>query len=177
MWCNFYFKNLLRLTILLALAGNTLAASWRDDLPAARLSGSGDLRWFGLKIYTAMLWSEQQPFSARAPFALELTYHRSISRERFVSTSLDEIKRLSGNRYSPAELARWQVHMERAFSDVEKGDQLTGVFLPGMGCRFYSKNQLLAEIADPEFAKAFFAIWLDERSKDSGLRAQLLGQK
>ena len=153
-----------------------VANGWRTDLPDARLVGSGDLSWLGFRIYTARLWSQQQPFTADKPFALELTYHRSISRSRFVDTSLAEIRRLSGNRYSAEQLKRWEDDMTRAFIDVSDGDQLTGVYLPGVGCRFYSQSRPLAEIRDPVFASAFFAIWLDERTKDSRLRAQLLGQ-
>ncbi|PHV03426.1 hypothetical protein CSQ88_01540 [Iodobacter sp. BJB302] len=177
MWCSSYYKKLASALLLMTLASGTFAAGWREELPAATPLGSGEFRWLGFRIYTARLWSEQRPFVASAPFALELTYHRSISRERFVSSSLDEIKRLSSKEYSKAQLARWQAEMERAFSDVESGDQLIGVYLPGVGCRFYGKKGLNAEVADVEFAKAFFAIWLDERSKDSNLRAQLLGQK
>jgi hypothetical protein len=51
------------------------------------------------------------------------------------------------------------------------------VFIPNQGSRFYSRNKLLADIRDPEFAKAFFAIWFDARSKDKDLRAQLLGSQ
>ncbi|MDW5416460.1 chalcone isomerase family protein [Iodobacter sp. CM08] len=166
------------LSVLIALASIALpasAATWRDELPQAKALGSGDLTWFRLRIYTAKLWSESPQFSLNAPFALELTYHRSISRTQFVETSIDEIKRLFGKQYSAEQLKRWEGEMYRAFTNVNEGDQLIGVFLPNQGCRFYNRNQLLADIRDPEFAKAFFAIWFDERTKDSGLREQLLG--
>lgn len=166
--------------LMIPLAAPVCANVWREQLPQARAIGSGDLRWFGLKIYTARLWSEQtrfDPESSTSPFALELTYHRSISREQFVKTSLDEITRLFANRYSAATLKRWEADMQRAFTDVNAGDQLIGVYLPEVGCRFYNSRQLLAEIRDPEFAKAFFAIWFDERTKDTGLRSQLLGSR
>lgn len=153
------------------------AALWREHIPQAQAIGSGDLRWFGLRIYTAKLWSEKKPFDLNAPFALELTYHRNISREQFVETSLDEIKRLFGTRYNAETLKRWEGEMQRAFTDVKEGDQLIGVFIPNEGSRFYSRNKLLADIRDPEFAKAFFAIWFDARSKDKDLRAQLLGNQ
>ncbi len=152
------------------------SAVWNHEVPQAKVLGSGDLTWFGLRIYTAKLWSEQQPFNANTPFALELTYHRSISRQQFVETSVDEIKRLFGKQYSAEQLKRWEGEMNRAFSDVKEGDQLIGVFLPEQGARFYNRKQLLADIRDPEFAKAFFAIWFDERTKDRGLREQLLGR-
>ncbi|WP_255587443.1 chalcone isomerase family protein [Deefgea piscis] len=170
--------NRIALPALLAMACIAIpaqAAIWREHLPQAQAIGSGDLRWFGLKIYTAKLWSEKKPFDINAPFALELTYHRNISRAQFVETSLDEIERLFGTRYSADTLKRWEGEMQRAFTDVKAGDQLIGVFIPNEGTRFYSRNKLLADIRDPEFAKAFFAIWFDARSKDKDLRAQLLG--
>ena len=151
------------------------AANWRDDLPQAILSGSGELRWFGLQIYSATLWSSTAPFDASQPFALELTYARQISRARLVQTSIDEIRRMSGARYTQAQYSHWQEWMEQAFSDVNEGDQLIGVFLPGQGCRFYNQTQLLAQVPDPDFAQAFFNIWLDPRSKDVQLRKHLTG--
>ncbi|MDO8177666.1 MAG: chalcone isomerase family protein [Undibacterium sp.] len=153
------------------------ADRWRQDLPQAKLIGSGDLRWFGLHIYSARLWTESATFDPKSSFALELTYQRNITRERFVDTSVDEIKRLYGNGISNEVLQRWRSHMEKAFTDVKSGDQLIGVHLPKIGCRFYSRDKLLAEIKDTDFADAFFAIWFDPRSKDSGLRKQLTGAK
>ena len=156
-------------------SGPVLAAGWRDDMPQARLQGQAGLRWFGLKIYDAALWSATTPFDPEQQFALELTYQRSISRTRIVQASVDEIRRLFGDRYDDARLKRWEADMERLFIDVHEGDQLTGVYLPGAGCRFYSRTQLLGEVRDPEFARAFFAIWLDPRTKDTQLRNRLLG--
>ncbi|WP_194270562.1 chalcone isomerase family protein [Glaciimonas soli] len=151
------------------------AASWQSELPQAKVVGSGDFHWFGLNIYSARLWSEQQPFKASAPFALELTYHRKINRQRLVKTSMDEIKRLSDKSLSAEKLQRWESELARGFTDVASGDQLIGVFIPAQGCRFYNQKGLIAEIDDPELAQAFFNIWLDKRSKDNQLRAQLLG--
>ena len=166
-------KTLLLATLLLCTA--PAWANWRDDVAGARLVGEGQLRWFGLRIYTARLWSASQPFSSSAPFALELNYHRSISRTRLADTSIREIRRLFGDRYSEAQLAGWQARMLQAFVDVEAGDRIVGVFQPGIGARFYAGDRLTADIADPEFAVAFFAIWLAPETRDQALRAQLLG--
>lgn len=161
--------------VLSSSVANAQTALWQQDLPQAKVLGSGDLRWFGLHIYSAKLWAESATFDAKAKFALELTYQRNISRERFVDTSIDEIKRLRGDAINPEVLHRWKMHMEKAFTDVKTGDQLIGVNLPKIGCRFYNRDKLLAEIKDTEFADAFFSIWFDPRSKDSGLRKQLTG--
>jgi Chalcone isomerase-like len=58
---------------------------------------------------------------------------------------------------------------------VKSGDKLTGVFLPKQGTRFFFNGRLTAEINDPAFGDAFFAIWLDEKTKQPGLRRALLG--
>lgn len=164
---------------LLLLSAHSFA--WRDALPQAQLVGEGELRWFGLFIYNAKLWSPQPSQvvagnGPRAPFALELTYKRSISRERFVDTSADEIRRLYGERVSAAQLENWRAEMQRAFVDVEAGTRITGVYLPGEGCRFYVNDRLQHTVRDMAFADAFFAIWLDPRSKDAKLRRNLLAK-
>ena len=162
---------------ILILMSFPVAANWRNDFPPANLIGSGDLKWFGLRIYSAQLWSAKAAFDAKSPFVLELNYHRNISKTQLVETSLDEIKRLSGQTYTPATLKRWENEMNRAFVDVKAGDVLAASFLPKQGVRFYSKNKMLAEIRDLDFALAFFDIWLDPKTKDQALRAQLLGRK
>ena len=111
------------------------------------------------------------PLQARTPFALELTYHRSISRDDFVRTSLDEMKRLSGPDPDASVPARWREHMQQAFVDVRPGERITGVYLPERGCRFYVNERLHHEVTDPQFAEAFFAIWFDPRSRDPGCDA------
>lgn len=150
------------------------AADWHAELPQAKEVGQGELRWFGLKIYSASLWSEQLPFDQDAPFALKLTYHRHITREKFADVSIDEIRRLFEHRYSEEKLQQWRKLIVSALYDVNEGDQIIGIYQPQKGCRFYDSNKLLADINDPEFAQAFFAIWLDPRSKDSKLREHLL---
>lgn len=150
-------------------------AAWRAEIAPGHLLGSGDLNWFGFHIYSAKLWSSASVFNVDSKFALELTYHKNISRERFVDTSLEEMTRLYGEQFSQAQLQRWKEYMQQAFTDVKKGDQLIGVNLPGIGCRFYNRDKLLAEIKDPAFARAFFGIWFDARSKDRKLRQNLLG--
>lgn len=164
-----------RLAWLFCLLCSTAFASWQESVPSARMLGEGDLRFWGLRIYTARLWSPVSALQPDTPFALELTYHRAISRKDFVQTSLDEIKRLSGNAVTEARLRAWQAEMQQAFVDVQPGDRIIGVYLPGIGCRFYVGERLQHEVRDPEFARAFFAIWLDPRTKDQGLRQKLLG--
>ncbi|HEY6610864.1 MAG TPA: chalcone isomerase family protein [Pseudomonas sp.] len=160
---------------LLCLLSTGALANWQEAVPEARVVGAGELRLFGFRIYSARLWSPAQPLAADTPFALELTYHRAISRDDLVAASVKEIRRLSGGAVSAAQLAEWQGQMQQAFVDVAPGAQITGVHLPGRGARFYVGQQLQHEVRDRAFAAAFFAIWLDPRTRNPELRAQLLG--
>lgn len=161
--------------VLLCLLSTGALANWQESLPEARVVGAGELRLFGLRIYSARLWSPEQPLGADSPIALELTYHRAISREQLVDASVREIRRLYGDAVAAAQLAGWREQMLRAFVDVEPGSRITGVYLPGQGARFYAGPELKHEVRDQDFARAFFAIWLDPRTRNPELRAQLLG--
>lgn len=165
----------LALAVTTPAQGSDAAGSWRDELPGAVAIGNGELRWFGLRIYNAALWSGRQPFDPSARFAMQLTYHRSISRERLVQTSVDEMRRLGTAPSQPTVLAQWENQLRKAFVDVAAGDQLIGVNLPGYGMRLYDHRKLVADIPDPDLARAFFGIWLNEASRDQALRRQLLG--
>lgn len=180
-WRNRLFFKLVHAVLFLALAaaqsarGGEATGGWRAELPGAIAIGSGELRWFGLRIYDAALWSGQQPFDPAARFALQLTYQRSISRERLVQTSLDEMRRLGTAPSDSSLFDKWELQLRKAFIDVAAGDQLIGVHLPGYGMRLYDQRKLVADIPDPHLARAFFGIWLHEASRDQALRRQLLG--
>jgi hypothetical protein len=60
---------------------------------------------------------------------------------------------------------------------VKKGDVLVGVSVPGKEARFYAADRFLATVPDAEFAKAFFDIWLSEKTSEPKLRQRLLGTR
>lgn len=161
--------------LLLGLAGTQVLANWQEALPGAQIIGTGEFRVFGFDVYNARLWSAGRPLSPDQPFALELIYQRSISRDDLVQASVDEIKRLSGASVSIEQLERWKVQMQQSFVDVKAGTRITGVYLPEQGARFFVGQQLQHEVKDPQFARAFFDIWLDPRTRNPELRQQLLG--
>ena len=75
---------------------------------------------------------------------------------------------------SAEQRAAWLGKMTTLFPDVQEGTHITGINLPGVGARFYLDGKVLGEVADPEFARAFFAIWLDPKTTAAKLRAALL---
>ncbi|NYT75644.1 chalcone isomerase family protein [Alcaligenaceae bacterium] len=165
-------------TCLLALALSLFSshswADWRGALPDAQLCGQGEFRKYGFDIYEAQLWGACASAPLDAAFALQLTYHRTISRRKIVESSLDEMKRLAVSPVSEATLEHWRTLLEQAFVDVKPGDSLTGVYMPGSGVRFFMGAQLTADIKDAEFARMFFRIWLDPDTQAPELRKNLL---
>jgi hypothetical protein len=161
--------------IVLVLWATAACADWRDDVQPAQLVGEGDFSLFGFRLYRAQMWSERVPIDYDERFALHLIYARGIKRERFVDAGMNEIKRLSSTPIPADTLARWRADMMRALVDVEPGDQLSAVNLPGKGVRFYAGDRLTGEFDDPAFARAFFGIWLDPSTRAPTLRKQLLG--
>jgi hypothetical protein len=137
--------------------------------------GQGRLKWFGLHIYDARLWAAEGSFAFDRPFALALRYARDFKGARIAETSADEIARLGFGTAEDRE--RWTAQMKRIFPDVAAGHELVGVNMPDRGVRFYHDGRRVGEIDDPEFARAFFSIWLDPRTRAGELRTALLGQK
>jgi hypothetical protein len=73
-----------------------------------------------------------------------------------------------------ADQARWLEAMRKIFPDVDKGRRIAGVNVPGKGARFYVDGAYAGSVDEPAFAQAFFAIWLDERTRAPKLRDSLL---
>lgn len=145
-------------------------------LPGARLLGTGRLRVFGFQIYDARLWSPAAtgPDQWRsAPLALELQYLRKFDGKSIAERSLAEMRRQGEIATATAE--RWLAEMKRLFPDVNAGDRITGVHLPGEGARFFVNGQLKGEVRDAEFARWFFGIWLSANTSEPAMRDALLG--
>jgi hypothetical protein len=135
--------------------------------------GAGTLRWFGLRVYDAELRADARPVSFSSRLALTLRYARPLKGQAIAERSLQEIAALGFG--SPAQRAAWGDAMRALFPDVAQNDSLTGLHLPGRGARFFHNGRPLGEIDDPQFSRAFFAIWLDARTRAPSLRAALLG--
>lgn len=166
---------LLALIVPVAVAALPLPEPVVKEFPELRLAGEGRLRWLGLHVYDAALWVNGGKWSPEREFALDIVYARALSGKRLTGTSIDEMRRLGYG--DGASLARWSEQLARVFPDVRKGDRITGVNRPGVGAEFYHQGRLTGRIDDPEFARAFFAIWLDERTREPGLRESLFGAR
>lgn len=169
------YRRLLPALMLFCISFSPAQANWKADIPHAQLIGNGQFSWFGLQIYSARLWGQGRPAAFDQPFALELIYQRKIKRDTLVQASLDEMSEASAAPFDEKKLAQWQREMQQAFVDVGPDTRITGVYLPGLGCRFYVNEKLQHEVADLQFARAFFSIWLGPKAHSPQLRQQLLG--
>jgi Chalcone isomerase-like len=150
-----------------------LPADAAHAYPALSEAGVGTARWFGFHLYDARLWMSSAQPSADRPLVLALRYARDFDGEGIARASIAEIERLGFG--TAREHARWLDAMRGIFPDVSEGRELAGLNVPGEGVRFYLDGETIGEIADPDFARAFFAIWLDPRTKAPALRSALLG--
>ena len=143
-------------------------------LPQARLAGSGTYSFFTMKIYSAELWVGEKGYDNAAPFALDLRYARKLDGKKIAEASFDQMEKIGAG--SAAQRKAWLQKMRAIFPDVNEGSRITGLFVPAQGARFYLDGKALANVDDPEFARAFFGIWLDPATTAPALRQALLRQ-
>ena len=167
------------LPVLILLGAHTAQARLPAPVPDAerwQVQGSGEMRWFGFAIYGARLWRSGERWQGDAPYALELTYRRTISAEQLVNTSIEEMVRLGtlDPQRDEQRLQQWRSALERVFPSVREGDTIIGLHEPGRGARFFYNGKPTGSLDDARLASAFFAIWLDPRTKAPELRMRLL---
>jgi hypothetical protein len=171
-----------------ALAGVALAQSTTVSSPNAafsrpEVSALGGvvptapvrLRVWGFEVYDARLWTPvgfRHGQYTQFPFALELLYLRRLEGAAIASRSIDEMRRVGS--FSDAQAQSWLGAMRELFPNVAAGERITGINLPGVGAEFWVNGQRVGVVKDPAFARLFFGIWLDERTSEPKMRAQLL---
>lgn len=161
-----------------AQSGNdaSLPVAFSTQFAQAKKMGEGTMRWFGLKLYDAQLWSEKPAaqFNYRNDrHLLELRYDKSFDGVKIAEASREQIEGQGVG--TPQQLQQWQKKLTDIIPDVQKDTRLTALYLPGKGLQLYRDGQPHAELNDPELAAAFMGIWLDTRTSEPKLRERLLG--
>jgi hypothetical protein len=166
-------RFLATLLMLCAFNGAHAAAPHIDaHLTQARVAGEGTFKWFGLKIYHAQLWVGEKGYQPDAPFVLDLVYARRLEGVKIAEASAEQMEKIGAG--TAAQRTAWLARMKEIFPTVKEGTRISGVNLPGSGARFYLDGRPLASVPDAEFARAFFAIWLDPKTTAPALRTALL---
>ena len=156
---------------------SALPAEVAAAIPGAVALGTARMRFFGLDIYDARLWVApdfQADRYAQYTLALELTYLRSLSGPAIAQRSVQEMRRSAS--ITADQETRWLAAMQAAFADVRAGDRITGVHTPSVGARFWLNGQARAPIADAEFSRLFFGIWLAGTTSEPAMRTALLAR-
>jgi hypothetical protein len=166
---------LLAMAVSMPATAQTLAAPVAAAAPNLKMQGEGTMRFFGLKVYDVRLWTLMSRFTHAEPFALELVYDMSLRGKDIAERSVTEMRGIGIK--DEDKLKRWGEQMAKVFPDVKAGDALIGVSIPGKEARFYNREKLIASIPDPEFARAFFDIWLSDKTSAPSVRSKLLGQQ
>ena len=144
-------------------------------LAGTRMAGEGVLRFLGFEIYRARLWVppgfDADNYTAQ-PLALELTYQRNFTAEAIAKRSIEEMRRVGS--FTPQQATGWQQALQAALPDVKPGDRLLGLYQPGAGAVFKMGGRVVGEVADAEFSRLFFGIWLSPQTSEPGLRQELI---
>ncbi len=160
-----------------AQAGRSVPPEVAAELPVARLQGGDLFRYFGFRVYDIRLWVGERAVEEAwddRPLALVLNYQRRLVGAQIAERSLEEMQGLA--TIAPADAQRWLQAMKQLFPDVAEGDRLTGVLRPGEGARFFFNGERRGDVAEPEFARLFFGIWLAPGTSQPALRNALLGR-
>lgn len=167
--------QMLALAIVLAFpvfANQASLANPQALLETSQIVGTGKFTYFGLNIYQAKYMSLEN--SIKNSFALELKYARNFSGESIASETIKQMKKIGVT--NPA-IARWENDLKIIFPNIENGHTLTGIYIPQKGTTFLHNGNKVGEIAGDEFSRAFFGIWLDQKTSAPELRTQLLSEK
>jgi hypothetical protein len=148
----------------------TVATQW----PQLKARGKALLTWFGFRVYYGTLWTTNGGATLTEPFALELQYLRNFEGEALATRSIDEMKGQGVG--TEAQHAAWLVEMRKAFPNVKENDRIIGMHIPGKAAKFFHNGQLVHEVLDPVFAKAFFDIWLSPKTSQPAMRKSLLAE-
>ena len=169
-------KTVVRTACALALLGITPAYALdhiRTYVPAAQKVGKGRLTYLFWDVYDATLYAPQGSWQEGQPFALQLSYLREIEGKKIADRSVEEMR--NQGIKDEVKLATWHAQMRKIFPNVDEGVRLTGVYTEKGETVFYKNDREVGRINDPEFSKAFFDIWLNEKTSAPDLRRKLLG--
>ena len=147
----------------------------REISPGLQSAGRTRLRVWGFEVYDAALavapGFRSGDFAAHA-FALELNYLRNFSAAEIARVSIEQMRRHGS--FDAAQGERWQSQLTSLLPSVKRGDRLTGIHRPGRGAQFVFNGTPVGELADPQFSKLFFSIWLGASTSEPAMRQALL---
>lgn len=142
-------------------------------VPQAKPVGTHRVKMAFWDVYDVTLYAQSGAYAPEKPFALSLTYLKSIPGRAIADHAVSVMRRQGfGNEYK---LAQWHESMVGIFPDVRSGVTLTGTTNGEGDVVFLKDGKVIGKIRDKEFEKYFFGIWLDPKGGEPDIRKGLLG--
>jgi len=146
----------------------------RSGMPDPVQLGEATIRWLGAPIYDASLYTTGGgAFRWQAPMALQLAYRRGFSGAQLLDATMQEIRRIEGDRADHAKLGR---DLEACYRDVGRGDAITAVSKGANDLSLWMNGSRLCALDMPNIQQRFLGIWLSPQSRIARLGLRLRGQ-
>jgi hypothetical protein len=156
-------------------AEDTVQNRIEQFVPEVQAVGEGLLEFLFKDVYTATLHAPNGQWTGEAPYALEINYKMGLKGQKIAERSVVEMRKIGYE--DEDQLERWLQNMVEIFPDVEDGSTLTGIYTSARKTIFFDGIKQIGLVEDPEFGRAFFNIWLSERTSEPELRQALLGKR
>lgn len=148
------------------------AATLTDGL---KLVGEARLKVLFWSIYDSALYSKSGRYTGLEPrLTLEISYLRRIGGKQLLGRTREEWEKKS---IEQNDIDNWLLLLESILPDVKRGEKLTLQVEDNLSSSFYFNGELIGNIENIDFTKAFLAIWLSEESSYPTLQAKLVGGK
>ena len=144
--------------------------------------GESEFRWGFWSVYQAKLLTPTGQFQVHdgnpvPPIALQLTYQMNFKAQALRDETYEQWRKLG---YSSKQIQRWGKILDKAWPDVNDGEQLIFQRTHDQGIFWYrslhSDFQQYFLTNDLDFSDAFLAIWLSQSTQYPDLRRELIGQ-
>lgn len=143
-------------------------------LQSAAQRGSAQVRWLGIPIYSARLFTQDaRRFDWASPFALELTYNRGFDQDRLVYATGKELTRMEGKQ---ADHSAILTKLQTCYRDVSNNDRFVAFGKARDEVLFSLNGNRTCLLKHPDIRKRLLSIWVSEKSRDPKLSRRLTGQ-
>ncbi len=133
--------------------------------------GSGKYKKLGFNIYKVALWAPGGQYDKLKPYALQVHYLRSLSKDTVVGSVVEDVR--DQKMADDSTMDEWENMLTKTLPAVEEGDEIVGLSLPGKPSKLFFNGKQIASIEDKRLSDSFFNIWLGEIANQD-LRSQLL---
>lgn len=164
--------KLVRLFVVFTFALLTGVVSAKEPVSAdgtLSMLGEATYRYWGFKLYEASFYSGcgqkvLQTWDRECTYQLDLHYDRTFTPEDFTRSSEKILKRIYEERYES--IASGLKKFQALFEKVNDGDTYSLKYTPSGNISLSLNGVFKGEVNDPEFARAYFQIWLNEDGID-----------